>query len=403
MEERQRYIRIEKIRLLYRHSMTPAILSGIASFFVVFALWSTANHHELLIWLGITVFFAFVRIALLLNFQYANPQGDRVLAWEKPYAISLFIVFLVWGVGLLLIMPKDNLASIFIVNTFAVGLACAAISWYNPIQYIQVSSISIALVPMIVTLLTLGRPETLWVGIAACFLYVSCILTGTLLQRSLNGNLELTYDLEQAIQNAEMIASTDMLTGLKNRRAFFDEAVSLLAHCKNVGSPISVMMFDVDHFKIINDKHGHAAGDVALQHVANLLRTKLRNTDISCRFGGEEFAVMLPNTPSEAAQITAEKLRALIETTPVVIDAEKSIALTASFGVADVGETLDELLNYADQAMYQAKNSGRNLVGMYLQPSVSTPNQIKVAKRQKNMSGKPRAVSETARTRSTDD
>lgn len=388
MEARQQHILIEKIRLLYLHSLTPAMLSGIAAMFLVAALWPSANHQHLIIWLSITIMLAVMRVSLILMFKQKKPTGKKILKWEKPYSVSLFIVFLVWSIGLILVMPRDNLSSIFIVNTFSIGLAGAAISWYSPVRYLQVGTISLALIPMILVLLTLGHTETTWVGIAACCLFVSCISTSVILQKTLNGNLELAYDLEKSIKNAEVIARTDMLTNLNNRRAFFDIAPPLLAKCHKKELPASLIMFDIDYFKKINDAFGHAGGDVALQHVADLLRSKLRRSDISCRFGGEEFAVLLPNTNLKEAETTAEKLRALIASSPVEFSSNKIISLTASFGIADIGETLDEILNHADEAMYSAKNSGRNLVKVY--SSSLTATQKKKRKFKSNKSAKVR-------------
>ena len=92
-------------------------------------------------------------------------------------------------------MLRDNLSAVFILNTFSIDLAGAAISWYSPLRYLQMATISLALIPMIIVLLTLGHVETFWVGIAAC-MYVSYMITSVLLQRTFNGNLELVYDLE---------------------------------------------------------------------------------------------------------------------------------------------------------------------------------------------------------------
>lgn len=147
-------------------------------------------------------------------------------------------------------------------------------------------------------------------------------------------------------------------------------------------------MFDVDYFKKVNDEFGHAGGDVSLKHVAELLRSKLRRSDISCRFGGEEFAVLLPNTSLKEAKITAEKLRVLIASSPVKLSSNKSVSLTASFGVADIGETLDEILNHADEAMYSAKNNGRDLVKVYSSSLSAT--QKKKKKFKSNKSAKVR-------------
>ena len=363
--DKQQHIRVEKIKLLYQHSLTPIVLSAVAGLFLVAALWKSANHQHLTIWLVTTIVFACARIWLMSQFKRKNPQGSAVLKWEKPYAISLMAVFLVWSAGLICIMPRDNLSAVFILNTFSIGLAGAAISWYSPLRYLQMTTISLALIPMIVVLLTLGHEETFWVGIAACCMYVSCMITSVLLQKTFNGNLELAYDLEQAKKQAENLARTDALTGLNNRRAFFDKAEPLFAYCKRNQQPISALMLDVDHFKKINDSYGHAAGDVALRNLAQLIKTNLRDSDLACRFGGEEFAVLLPNTNAVEAMGMANMLKQLMASTIIALADENALSLTASFGIAENGETVEDLLNHADKAMYAAKNSGRNHVMSY--------------------------------------
>lgn len=365
MEQKQKHIHIEKIKLLYLHSLIPIVLSGVAGFFLVAALWSSANHQHLLIWLALTILFACCRALLIAKFQRKKPQGDAVLKWEKPFSISLLVVFLCWSIGLIWIMPRDNLSAVFILNTFSIGLAGAAISWYSPLRYLQMATISLALIPMIIVLLTLGHEETFWVGIAACCMYVSCMITSVLLQKTFNGNLELAYDLDIAKKYAEDLASTDALTGLNNRRAFFDKASLLFAYCKRSHEPISALMLDIDHFKKINDSYGHAAGDIALRNLAQLLKTNLRDSDIPCRFGGEEFAVLLPNTNAAAAAEMANTLKNMMRSSPIALTDDNLLPLTASFGVAEHGETVEDLLNNADQAMYLAKNSGRNNVATF--------------------------------------
>ena len=387
--DKKQHILTEKIRLLYLNSLVPAVLSGFAALFLVAALWNSANHQSLLIWLSITIFFAIIRVSLILGFKRKRPAGKEILKWERPFTISLFTVFLIWSVGVLIITPKDNLASIFIVSVFSIGLAAAAISWYGYIRYVQLGTICLALIPIMTVLLTHGEPETLWVGMAACFMFMSCISTSQIFQKTLNSNLELAYDLEKSIKDAEILARTDVLTGLNNRRAFFDKAPQLLKTCHERELPVSIVMFDIDYFKKINDEFGHAGGDIALQHVAELLKHELRKSDISCRFGGEEFAILLPNTNLEEAYIVAEKIKLLISASPVNIPRKKSIPITASFGVSDVGETIDEILNNADQAMYNAKNKGRNLVFTY-EPSQTTEHIKKTRKFKSDKSAKIR-------------
>ncbi len=171
---------------------------------------------------------------------------------------------------------------------------------------------------------------------------------------------------ERKILELELIhmASTDSLTGLNNRRRFLASAGLEVERALRFALPTTVMMIDLDHFKAINDVCGHGIGDETLRRVANLWRTSLRQIDSIGRLGGEEFAVLLPGTDEAAAGGVAEKLRAALETMPIV-DGERTFQVTASFGVAEVhvGDAgLDASLKRADLALYAAKDAGRNHV-----------------------------------------
>lgn len=173
-----------------------------------------------------------------------------------------------------------------------------------------------------------------------------------------------THELE--IVNAELgrQAQTDALTGLLNRRVFDPMLVRLLADARRNGRELSVMMIDADHFKRINDVHGHPVGDRALRMLADTLRDRLRASDVIARFGGEEFAVILPETPSSKARKTAQALADRIagQSDPVWG------VVTVSIGVSSCGDGMmppEELLRQADEALYQAKAEGRNRVCVY--------------------------------------
>ena len=159
-------------------------------------------------------------------------------------------------------------------------------------------------------------------------------------------------------------AHTDPLTGSYNRRFFFDLADAEISRSARYGHPLSMIMLDLDHFKNINDMFGHIAGDHVLRSVAERCQNSLRGTDRMGRFGGDEFAVLLPDTDLDGAAIIAERLRRIIADTP--ISAEGSlISLTASIGVSartDSVHDLKSLLRQTDEAMYQAKKAGRNRV-----------------------------------------
>ena len=160
------------------------------------------------------------------------------------------------------------------------------------------------------------------------------------------------------------LATTDPLTGLLNRRAFAHRFDRESARYNRTNRPITLMLIDLDHFKLINDRYGHAAGDAALRLLSEHLRkTRRYGTDDVARWGGEEFAVLLSDSGHQSGIRAAERLRRQIETLPVAYD-DKTIRLQASVGmvVCRKGETLEEAVQRADLCLRQAKDQGRNRV-----------------------------------------
>jgi diguanylate cyclase (GGDEF)-like protein len=173
----------------------------------------------------------------------------------------------------------------------------------------------------------------------------------------------------QSRLDLERLASTDPLTGLHNRRAFLSYCAEELLGASRVTEPVSLVLIDLDHFKQVNDRHGHEAGDAALCAVASQLRGAVRENDFLARWGGEEFIVLLPATSSEQAVQVAQRLRLCIESISLLhngrVDAWSSIRLAISVGVVTatgVIESMDTLFRACDEALYTAKASGRNTV-----------------------------------------
>lgn len=173
---------------------------------------------------------------------------------------------------------------------------------------------------------------------------------------------------KRAQEEMQKLARTDPLTGLFNRRYFFEIAEKEFAESIRYNRPLSVLILDLDLFKDINDTYGHFVGDQALIHIGELLQKAIRTPDTIARYGGEEFVLLLPETICSNATIFAERLRTLVEDTPVKYG-DDPIYLSASFGVAgkqDKGKgTFDQLISNADQALYKAKGNGRNQVVCY--------------------------------------
>ncbi len=169
---------------------------------------------------------------------------------------------------------------------------------------------------------------------------------------------------QQLQDKLEHLASTDPLTGLLNRRAFTRAAGREWSRSMRHKYPVSCLMIDIDHFKLLNDQHGHAVGDHVLTAVASSLTATMRIEDILCRYGGEEFVCLLPHTSKEGAQVMAEQLRERIAARKLSIDTG-DCAVTISIGVAvrnarDI--TIESVIEEADRALYHAKQSGRNRV-----------------------------------------
>ena len=183
--------------------------------------------------------------------------------------------------------------------------------------------------------------------------------------RLLFRNLEQSkLALEEALAKTQLLAMTDSLTGLYNRYYFFELSECELERAHRYHHDLSAIMLDIDQFKYINDTYGHAVGDQVLQEVAECCRLALRNVDIVGRYGGDEFAFMLPETNLDAACHTAERLKQFIAGRTITAEGI-TIRVSASLGVSTLKEdftTPEQLLNRADQMLYEAKNSGRNRV-----------------------------------------
>jgi diguanylate cyclase (GGDEF)-like protein len=190
------------------------------------------------------------------------------------------------------------------------------------------------------------------------------------------GRMLIYSDVTDIVRNAEameQLATVDGMTGIYNRRHFLTLADREWDRGRRYSRPLSLLMIDIDYFKAINDRFGHETGDRAIVHVANLARECKRTSDVLARIGGEEFAMLLPETDLDDAQVVAERLRCQVAQCPF---AEVTHSATISIGVATADEKMDgmsDLMKMADQALYAAKRAGRNRV-MCSVSEIAAPN-----------------------------
>jgi two-component system cell cycle response regulator len=177
--------------------------------------------------------------------------------------------------------------------------------------------------------------------------------------------LEEVDNLRQQIDELSALVSTDALTGLYNFRHFETVLQAEMDRSKRSGIPTSLVLVDADHFKAVNDTYGHETGNLALKYLANILRDEVRATDIVCRHGGEEFAMIFPETHLNLAVKVADRIRERVARRPLVVD-DSEVGLTVSMGASVYMKTsvldFNDFVDSVDKYLYEAKQSGRNCI-----------------------------------------
>ncbi|WP_394132921.1 diguanylate cyclase [Shewanella maritima] len=270
---------------------------------------------------------------------------------QITYAIFTVLIMNAVSVYIFALITKDNYLA------FRKGLSAPYAALVSiPVSLVAilfiVRSIALILYPEKIELLaaadSLHRPEIMWAYIILLLL-VNIILFGNAITR-------LVYKIKG-------LANKDQLTGLWNRHALMNKLTEVDNLWLRDKRQYSILILDLDFFKAINDNYGHLVGDKALIHTAKILKNTLRNVDFICRYGGEEFLVILPSTNERQSMIVAEKLQVAINKLPLKYK-QSNIEVTASIGCASsqIGLSVEQLLKLADDAMYQAKEQGRNTI-----------------------------------------
>lgn len=356
-------VRTDRLHQLFRQSFAAIFGSYLGAAMLCWLCWDRFDHKVMLIWMVVLAVTSLLRLKMFMDW-FRCPNIERTPdRWERRYWVTLMLSAGVWGLGALAVMPTDDRVSQVLVMLFTVGMSVSAVSCYSAYRYMTLGSMGLVLLPC--TLWLLFQPSSMQVGVAVAVLVFSTFVVSA--TRKLSDALEKAFRLTRQMERAHNIstraAQTDELTGLMNRRAFFEHAQLLYAQCRHNQQPLSALMMDMDHFKDINDTYGHQAGDQVLRQIGGVISASFRQADVYGRLGGEEFAVLLPNTSLETARDIAEQLIKAISG----LAAEPVHGLTASLGVAttrSLDQDLHSLMNTADKALYRAKALGRNQVAV---------------------------------------
>ena len=359
----EEHIRAEEVRVLYQQAPPAQLISIVAAGVIALALWGVASHTRLLVWIAAITVCVVGRIALGMAFHRRRPTVEQMPLWETRFVVTLAVVTLVWGVGGWFVMPHSPLHQA-LVYFYLMGVAGGAVATYSAHALATAIAVFALMLPVTIGFAFQDVVELRLLA-AGGALYVATALRST---RSfgffLRRTFQLSYELNQAYGRARELARTDDLTGLANRRAFVEMGTAALDQARRYDRALALVMFDIDRFKLINDTHGHAAGDEVLRAIAQVVKQTARIADIAGRLGGEEFALLLPETSAAAAIALAERLRRDIQALAIPHNGT-TLQCTCSFGVAERDQAvhnLDALLQKADAVLYLAKAQGRNQV-----------------------------------------
>ncbi len=307
-------------------------------------------------------------LAFLFALEFANlhrlaPRLARVLRW---IALALFPLMLAHGGAFLLESAALVNGTIRASNLLVGGggmilLAAVAIAAGRRDRYARFYLVGWT--PLVLTAFTASTQQLVW-GRTATATIDMMLIAGAFESVVLAlGLADRTLTYRRELDRARELADRDALSGLLNRRALVRLANALDAESLRRGGSLSVAMFDLDHFKQVNDRYGHLAGDACIRAFAEHLQAEVRRADLAARYGGEEFVTVLPGASNEAALALAERVRSRVERAGAQHEAQQ-IALTVSVGVAAGGadEGVSRLLERADRALYAAKSAGRNRV-----------------------------------------
>jgi diguanylate cyclase (GGDEF)-like protein len=297
--------------------------------------------------------------------------------WQLPMRWSYPIYTLV-GVGFTCVIDGQLLGRpAFIIATSLLYLVGLVIAMAGLSLTALCGAITVLTTALLLPRLGLDAPTVQRVVFFHLIWAIACSGAAWVIQRlnrrlyETESTLHRTLAVNQhLLAETDKLARTDALTALPNRRQFFRAAEAALAEARGSGRPLALLALDVDHFKRINDQGGHQLGDTVLREVAQCCRADLRETDLAARIGGEEFALLLPGSDLTQAQQLAERLRGAIA------KLQLPAAVTVSIGCAELTPamgTVDALLARADEALYAAKDAGRNRVSIGRRPAPTSP------------------------------
>lgn len=316
------------------------------------------------VWLALALLAIVTYTLVYLRFKRAAADVQDERQWVRRIALAHGAHMTIWSSIVVWAYVPGNLNSLMFVMLVHVGLISLTVVMSNPHRQLLLSDLIAPALALLAPPLLDGTLFSLGLMALGGFYLALMLMVGMKIHASTTETLVLRERNRELIHELEQQLETDSLTGLKNRDYFIKTARTELERVARYRQPLALLMVDIDHFKQINDTHGHLAGDEVLKSVTLVLSDMVRANDCLARLGGEEFAVLMPQTGLEQAYTAAERLRAAIAQVRCNLQGAE-VRPTVSVGIAvtaEGGETLSSLMRRSDLAMYEAKAQGRNCV-----------------------------------------
>lgn len=358
---KEQKVRLQRISMAFLSYQVPCLVTAFCWYHGMVPLYA--------VW-------GYVIAALLFNgsFMLLVRSGFNLRLRDPSMTVAQMTLSVVPAATVMFLIDAGQVRGVFLL--IAIVPSLYGIMALNTRQFALSSGLIFIVYTVLMAALWHWRPQTMDIkveliqALAFFFVMIEISFIGGFIHklrsklRARNGELHQALDeLKTAMEKIHELANHDGLTGLINRRHLFEVLSLEAARQQRTHGPFCIAMLDIDHFKQVNDTHGHQAGDTVLRTVASEVQTRLRTIDIFGRYGGEEFLMILPQTPLEGAKIKAERVRQQVQGLHLD-DIAEGFTVTASIGVAEhrPNETIEQTIARADAALYRAKHGGRNRV-----------------------------------------
>ena len=364
-------VKSEQIRILYAAIPSSLVSILLVSFILCMAQWNVIDHSMIIGWFVVTNSLSLVRFYLYRIFKQQEKGRLISQTWAQLAVFTSVASGATWGAGGFFLFPENDLAHQVFLAFVLTGLCAGAITTLSAIVTAARGFVVIAIVPVIVKFHLIDSEFSLAMTVMSALFIAMVLVSAQRLNRTIVESLEVRHQREVAEQTIRRHAQFDELTDLPNRRLFLAMLRQEMAKAERHHRYGAVFFIDLDRFKLVNDSLGHAVGDELLVKVSEKISGRLREEDTVARLGGDEFVVLLPEVGDDQdaagthASMIADDIRKMFATAFVV--QEQEIHLTISIGVAlfPTDVSAEDLLKFADVAMYRAKNEGRDSVRLF--------------------------------------